>query len=153
MAAEFVWNDAQAAHLLDDPAGPVGRDLHRRGTAAESAAKALCPTETGQLRESIMAEPVAVDTEGMHQDVGAHADHALAVELGSRPHRIYPRSADGALVFWWPKVGATTVVPAGGGQHTGRQADGSFKIGKGYVDHPGTHAQPYLRPAIDAARD
>jgi hypothetical protein len=59
---------------------------------------------------------------------------------GTKRHRIVARNAR-ALFFFWPKVGAMTVVPRGGGPH-GKIGD-KFYVGKGYVDHPGTKPNPF----------
>lgn len=64
---------------------------------------------------------------------------------GTRPHRIQARAA-GALYFFWGKVGKFTVVPKSGGfgNHVSK---GKLWIGKGYVNHPGTRANPYIERA------
>lgn len=60
--------------------------------------------------------------------IGTNVDYAAVVEYGSGPHEITPDDAE-VLRF---EVGGTVVYT----QH---------------VDHPGTEAQPYLRPAIKEA--
>jgi hypothetical protein len=77
----------------------------------------------------------------------------LGLEIGTKPHRIYPKRA-AALAFHWERINRDTVVPRGGlpGSPVYTRRDGTFVIGKGYVDHPGTTAQPYLRPALDDLR-
>jgi phage gpG-like protein len=81
-------------------------------------AKRLCPVDTGHLSESITYEIVSWD----EAIVGTDMDYAASVEFGSQPHTIRTRNAkvltDGKKVFG-------TVV-----------------------HHPGTPAQPYLRPAL-----
>ena len=60
---------------------------------------------------------------------------------GTKRHKIAARRAK-ALVFFWPKVGMVTVVPKGGGFNT-HVRDGTYWVGKGYVDHPGTKKNPF----------
>lgn len=60
--------------------------------------------------------------------VGSDLDYAAAVEYGTDPHPITPDDAD-ALRF---EINGTVVYTK-------------------HVEHPGTEAQPYLRPALDAA--
>jgi hypothetical protein len=81
-------------------------------------AQRLCPVDTGELSESITYEIVSWDEAIVGSDVG----HAAAVEFGSQPHTITVRNA---------KV----------------LTDGKHIFGK-TVRHPGTPAQPYLRPAL-----
>ncbi|MEU7170309.1 HK97 gp10 family phage protein [Micromonospora tulbaghiae] len=132
-----MWNHAEAARLLDNPAGDVGRDLHRRGRTVERGAKRRCPVSPegsgsnppGHLRDSIAASEVQHDALGLYVDVGTDVDYALPVELGSRPHVI--ESHDD-----YPLRNPKT------GQVFGQR-----------VNHPGTKAQPYLRPALDDIRN
>lgn len=75
------------------------------------------------------------------------APHALHVEFGTEPHMIF-----GKLGFFWDKAGRRWVWnhPAFGpdGSRPGftnwNPAQGSR------VSHPGTQAQPFLRPAYEA---
>lgn len=60
--------------------------------------------------------------------VGSNEEHAPFVEFGTAPHTITPNGAQ-VLNF---TVNGTDVFA-------------------GRVDHPGTDAQPYLRPALDSA--
>jgi len=66
--------------------------------------------------------------------VGGHGEkpwkYAHLVELGTKPHRIVPRAERGTEALAFQGRAGLTVV-------------------KG-VDHPGTEAQPFLRPAFDA---
>lgn len=81
-------------------------------------AKRLCPIDTGHLSESITYEIVSWD----EAIVGTDVDYAASVEFGSQPHTITARNA---------KV----------------LSDGKHIFGK-TVRHPGTPAQPFLRPAL-----
>ena len=64
---------------------------------------------------------------------------------GTKRHPITARKAR-ALVFFWPKVGMVTVVPKRGGFST-HVKDNIYWVGKGYVDHPGTKANPFIQKA------
>lgn len=66
---------------------------------------------------------------------------------GTKPHIIRAKVAK-ALYFYWGKVGAYTVVPKAGGFKT-HFAGGKLWIGKGYVNHPGTKANPFDQRAYD----
>lgn len=96
-----------------------------------------------------------VDAQGPHYDVVS--DHTtadgypvgLGLEVGTKPHRIYPKRA-AALAFFWDKIGKNTIVPKDPGPTY--ETPSHLVIGKGYVDHPGTAPQPYLRPALDDLR-
>lgn len=81
-------------------------------------AKRLCPIDSGHLSESITYEIVSWD----HAIIGSDVDYAASVEFGSQPHEIRVRNA---------KV----------------LTDGKRVFGTS-VRHPGTPAQPFLRPAL-----
>lgn len=100
----------------------ITRMLERVGDLVVEEAKRRVPVDTGELKASIHAEPVT----GRTVTVRASADHAAAVELGTGPHIIEP---DTKQALYWP-----------GAAHPVKR-----------VYHPGTPAQPYLRPAVTAA--
>lgn len=83
------------------------------------------PVATGELRESL-----GVRVEPNRVLVGPSAKHAPYVEFGTGPHVIKARNKK-ALAF---KAGGQTVVV--------RQ-----------VNHPGTKAQPFVKPAYDAWKE
>jgi HK97 gp10 family phage protein len=80
------------------------------------------PVDTGELRESI-----GVQVQPGRVVVGPTAAHATYVEYGTKPHIIEPKNKK-ALAF---KVNGKTVIVK-------------------RVQHPGTKAQPFVRPAFDA---
>ena len=133
--ARVRWNNREAERLLNSSTGPVGRDLREKAARVQQEAKRLCPVSpngsngnpSGHLRSSISAD-VGRDGEGLYADVGTDVDYALPVELGTRPHIIESH-----------------------GDYPLRDAHGNV-FGK-RVQHPGTEAQPYLRPALDVIRD
>lgn len=127
-----VWNEAALARLRHDPTGPIGRDLLRRAINVESQAKLNASgrpgpnVDTGRLRSSITHEIVSGES-GLVARVGSNVEYARFVEEGIPGRRITPTRK---RALYWP--GADHPVA--------------------YVDHPGTHAYPYLVPALEAAR-
>jgi HK97 gp10 family phage protein len=115
-------------------------------------AKILAPVDTGNLRASLTQE-IKTRKKVVIGRVGTNVNYAWFVHEGTKPHKIKARDA-GALRFFWPKVGAVTVVPkrtaAIGKRYTGYigKDKKTFLIGKGYVDHPGTKGRPFLRTAL-----
>lgn len=94
------------------------------GTTAlqmERTAKQKVPVDTTTLRASIEARRLAIG----EWVLGAKTDYAADVEFGTAPHTIEADQAD-ALAF------------------EGRDGELIFRQS---VQHPGTPAQPYLRPA------
>lgn len=89
------------------------------GPAIRDDAKRYAPARTGELRESIEHH-----LEGHTLVVKAHAPYAAYVELGTRPHLITSH-------------GPYSLHNAETGEYFGRE-----------VHHPGTHPEPYLRPAL-----
>jgi len=85
--------------------------------------EARVPVDSGELRRSL-----GVRIKGDKIIVGPDTPYAGYVEFGTAPHTIKPKKADGVLVF---KAGGQTVYA---------------KV----VNHPGTRAQPYVRPAFEA---
>lgn len=105
----------------------LARDSHaaRLGAIrhAEQTAQRVCPVDTGDLKATITGE---ADTESMvcRLSAGDEAvDYAAVVEVGGRPHRITSH-----------------------GNYPLRDGEGHV-FGR-VVDHPGTPAQPYLRPGV-----
>ena len=81
------------------------------------------PVDSGALRASL-----GVRFEGDKIVVGPDVPYASYVEFGTAPHQIKPKTADGVLRF---QVNGQTVYAR-------------------VVNHPGTRAQPFVRPAFDA---
>jgi HK97 gp10 family phage protein len=89
----------------------------------QNEARRRAPVDTGRLRSSIVSR---AETSGRSVGyvVGTNVNYAAAVEYGTAPHVIKPKNKK-ALA--WP-----------GGRHP---------VAK--VNHPGTRAQPFMRPAIE----
>jgi HK97 gp10 family phage protein len=77
------------AQLLESTSGPVAKDLLRRTIKVESAAKRLCPVDTGRLRSSI-THSVERDAKGLAGIVGTDVEYGIHVELGTRRSRPQP---------------------------------------------------------------
>jgi HK97 gp10 family phage protein len=86
-------------------------------------AKAKCIPDTGRLRNSITYR-VYIDKK--MAEVGTNVEYAQAVEYGTRPHKIRPH---GKYPLVWKKDGEKRAAWS--------------------VNHPGTKAQPFMRPAVD----
>lgn len=84
--------------------------------------EARVPVDTGRLRQSIQIRVI-----GNKIIIGPDTEYDEAVEFGTGPHEIRPKSKK-ALAF---KVGGRMVIVA-------------------KVNHPGTRAQPFVRPAFNA---
>lgn len=93
--------------------------LERLATAIETDAKAAAPVDTGDLAASIEHE-----VRGRTARIGSNLDYAAAVEMGSVPHIIRVKNA-------------TVLANSDTGQVFGTE-----------VHHPGSKAQPYLRPSL-----
>lgn len=110
-----TWDNAELGRLERSPDGPIVRDLVRRGTRVQEAARRqvrLGHIGTGRsnLRYTIVKRLVweggpaarggAGPASGMPvMLVGSEAPHALLHHEGSRPHEILPRRKK-ALAFY-----------------------------------------------------
>jgi HK97 gp10 family phage protein len=88
-------------------------------------AKSLTPVNTGRLRSSIVQVPSG-GRFTFTVTIGTNVEYAADVEYGTAPHVIYPK--DKKALFW---PGAAHPVAK--------------------VNHPGTRAQPFMRPAVALA--
>lgn len=93
------------------------------GGLIEHDAKEFAPKKSGRLAESIGHEV----QDGVLR-VGSNLDLALWMEEGTRPHVIRPKNAK---ALFWP-----------GAEHPWA-----------LVNHPGTMAHPFLRPALFTKRE
>jgi HK97 gp10 family phage protein len=101
----------------------VKRAVDRTRIDVQNEARRRAPVNTGRLRSSIVSR-----AEGSGRSVGyvigTNVSYAAAVEYGTSPHVIKPVNK---RALYWP-----------GAAHPVAQ-----------VNHPGTAAQPFLRPAIE----
>jgi len=124
------WDEAALHDLLASQDGPVGRDLIRKTEKVTQEAKRLAPVSpdgsngkpSGYMRSRIDGKVTTDD--GLVGYVEAHAEYPIYVEVGTGPHLIESH-----------------------GDYPLRDSKGHV-FGK-TVHHPGTHAQPFLRPALD----
>ncbi|MEU9888009.1 hypothetical protein [Sphaerisporangium sp. NPDC051011] len=138
------FNEREMDQLLRGKDGPVARDLARKGEIVTQGAKRRAPVSKsgsggrrpGYLRSKIAWE-LGRDALGLYVDIASPArtvdgqPYGLFVEVGTRPHTIRPRNPNGVLRWTGP--------------------DGKVRYAK-VVHHPGTRAQPHLRPALDDLR-
>lgn len=101
----------------------VKRAVDRTRIDVQNEARRRAPVDTGRLRSSIVSR-----AEGSGRSVGyvigTNVNYAAAVEYGTAPHVIKPVNKK---ALYWP-----------GARHPVAQ-----------VNHPGTAAKPFLRPAIE----
>ncbi|GIH26069.1 hypothetical protein Aph01nite_43790 [Acrocarpospora phusangensis] len=97
----------------------VSRFMDDLASDIAADARRYAPIDTGRLVESIRVHRRGAYTRRIH----AHAPYAAWVEYGTAPHIIRPNSKK---ALHWPTARHPVAV----------------------VHHPGTRAQPYLRPAV-----
>lgn len=115
--------------------------LGRFGLLAVQRAMDRVPRRTGNLARTIRVAEVDEHAQRIRVTAGgtSQVGYAAAVEFGTRPHVIVPR---------------TKKALAWGGA---RRLSGSLRSGASAtnfarrVNHPGTRARPYLRPGAEAA--
>jgi hypothetical protein len=97
--------------------------VDRTGTDVQNEARRRAAVDTGRLRSSIVSR--ATNTgRSVGYVVGTNVNYAADVEGGTDPHVIVPKNGK---ALYWP-----------GARHPVAR-----------VNHPGTRAQPFLRPAIE----
>lgn len=103
----------------------VKRAVDRTRIDVQNEARRRAPVDTGRLRSSIVSR---AESSGrtVGYVVGTNVNYAAAVEYGTAPHVIVPKTKK---ALYWP-----------GARHP---------VGK--VNHPGTRAQPFMRPAVEMA--
>lgn len=106
----------------------VARQVDRITNRIVALASLKAPVDTGNMRRSIGQEPIRVFATRVESGVEVTANYAAAVENGSGPRVIRPRRKK-ALKF---EIGGRTVFAKS-------------------VNHPGTRARPFLRPAAEQA--
>lgn len=105
--------------------------LMRAGFVIEGLAKEKCPVDTGRLRSSVTTATDRAEGNGVHSvTVGTNVEYAPYIEYGTG---IYAENGNGRKTPWrW--VGDSVKWKGG---HTTR----------------GSHAYPFLRPALAEGRD
>ena len=108
---------SQLDYLLDNPAGPVGRSLARRGQKVLAAAKRQVGVDTGRLQKSLRMTHER-SSRGQFVRVGSRLNYALLHHQGTRPHIITP-SRSQVMVF----NKGTRVIYATSVRHPGTRAN------------------------------
>jgi hypothetical protein len=120
---DFQWNEAGWAELQK----AVHRDLEQRGKRVAERARRLCARGPETIPPHIhVADTIEVEPEGDDVYIGSRHPRALMLEKGTSPHEIRPHA--GGVLAW-------------------RGGDGKMRFAR-VVHHPGTRAQPFLRPAL-----
>ncbi|GGM53276.1 hypothetical protein ACFFX1_54990 [Dactylosporangium sucinum] len=127
MTDDLHINQAEMRALLDDPSGPVVGDLRKSAKRVERGAKRRAPQ---WARDGVNAKEPGRDGEGWYADVATEAE-----------------SKDGAPIGLFAEVGTKPHVIESHGDYPLRNAKTGQVFGK-KVNHPGTEAQPHLRPAL-----
>lgn len=130
---DIHFDDTALEHLLNDPEGPVARDLERRALQVEAAQiRLLSHHGTGRIykrrgrthQASAPGRPPAVDTGHLRATVGHHVHQepgvGLVADIGSGANPAVP----GTKVAEWTEYGTRNMEP-----------------------------RPWLRPSLDSAKD
>lgn len=95
---KIIWNEPALDYLLRNPAGPVGRDLSKRGNKVLAAARIQVGVSTENLKKSLKVVHNRT-TRSQYVKVGSTTvKYALAHHEGTRPHIITPKRAQ-VMVF------------------------------------------------------
>lgn len=108
--------------MADEVREALDSAVQKTAFQVERSAKQNAPVDTGTLRASLRT----VQTGTAEYAVGTNVEYAPAVEYGTDPHVITP---DGDFLYF--------------------EGRGGHLIRKRSVNHPGTPAQPFLRPALN----
>jgi hypothetical protein len=90
----FVINPQGLKILLASPTGGVYKDMHQRGNRVLRAAKRLCPTDTGRLKQSISLEMSSIGNTVIVR-VGTNLKYGLYIHEGTADKGtgyIYPKN-------------------------------------------------------------
>lgn len=90
--ASIQINRTELDHLLNNPRGSLGREMHRQGALITQMARAQVGKKTGNLMRSITYS-VTRSTAGQTLTVTATARNALMHHEGTRPHYIMPNAS------------------------------------------------------------
>lgn len=109
--------------MADEVQEALDSAVQKTAFQVERSAKQNAPVDTGTLRASLRTTP----TGPAEYAVGTNVEYAPDVEFGTQPHVITP---DGAEALRFEGAGGDIVFAQ-------------------RVEHPGTPAQPFLRPALN----
>lgn len=105
----------------------IDRGVSRTAHSVERTSKQLAPSDDGELRADLQATKLEMAL----WSVGSTKKYAPPTEYGSDPHPITPNGPY-PLRFYWERKGRW--------------------VSTYEVNHPGTPAQPFLRPALNRHR-
>lgn len=127
----LILDNKAIDEMLRGPNGPVVRYMMMKADRLQTAAKEQChvgkgQSERGHLRDSIVKRITSSEGTGSMPVILVGSDHPIALihHEGTRPHMIYPRSAN---VLAWEDAGAV----------------GGMRFAA-FVHHPGTQPNRYL---------
>lgn len=147
--ARIELDRAQVLSVAIGQTSPMVASTTRR---VLNRAEVLAPVDTGNLRAS-HSMTMRVSRTSVTGRIEVAAKYAEMVHGGTKPHKI-AASRTNALVFKWGRMGGVvTVVPklarVKGPTGLRKTKKGViFYIAKGYVNHPGTKANPWLLRAL-----
>lgn len=138
------------AVVLSTAIGQTSPFVFQTTRATMNRATVLAPVDTGNLRGGI-SMTMRVSQTTVTGRIENRVKYDEFVQRGTEPHTIRAKQAK-ALVFNWKRMGGVrTVVPKKptkwGGLRKGKTGTVLW-IGKGYVNHPGTKARPYMYRAL-----
>lgn len=136
------FNERELDNILHGRDGPVARDLAGKAERVAQGMKRRAPVSpdgshgrrSGYMRSKVGWE-LHRDVIGLYADIGCSARtpdgklYPLYVEFGTKAHTIRPKN--GEWLRWADRTGV----------HFAK-----------VVHHPGTRAQPFIRPALDDLR-
>lgn len=119
--------------------------------AVRNRAEALAPVDTGNLRGGISMS-MRVTRTTVTGRIENRVKYDEFVQRGTAPHTIRAKRANALAFDWKRRGGVRTIVPKQGRGPTGLRKNKKgrviFYISKGYVNHPGTRARPYMYRAL-----
>lgn len=138
------------AVVLSTAIGQASPLVFQTTRATMNRAAVLAPVDTGNLRGGV-SMTMRVSRTAVTGRIENRVKYDEYVQRGTEPHTIRARQAK-ALSFKWAKAGGVRVVvpkkpTRWGGLRKGKTGTVLW-IGKGYVNHPGTKARPYMYRAL-----
>ena len=149
LRGRFVKATAYVERRLDD-------SVHTLGKRWVELAQEQAPKRTGAFAEDI-GYYIIKDEKGVGF-VGTLPDPLGSyITEGTPPHTIRARRSGALHFFWVEQGGIETFVPSRGRgglvRKQGRDGNEILIIGKGYVNHPGTFANPFTESVISILKD
>ena len=125
---ELDYDNSEFYKKIDDLVINTPNDLKKvvSDTANDIANSAKSNIKVNSYKTGALYNSVNITNTGYEAIIKADAKHAPYIELGTKPHMIYPKSAS-VLKF---NIKGKTVFSS-------------------KVRHPGTKAKPFLKPAVD----